>query len=272
MSVMTENEKREATKEIRIAAPPAAVWKALTDADELVKWFPVEARVTPGKGGSIWMSWGPGFDGESTIELWEPGRRLRKMSKPKPGREGATLFATDFTLEGRGGETILRIVQSGFGRGANFDAEFDGVDLGWGLYLRNLVQYLEHHNGARCHHTFTGKVVALGLAETFARMAGREGLAREGRLVGLREGEKFSIVTASGTALSGVVESLVAPKVIALAIGRSGEALARFTFMEMGGVTYAGLEQYVYGLDEAAAAKATKDLEALLEAALPSPG
>jgi uncharacterized protein YndB with AHSA1/START domain len=275
MTTMTQDRKIE--KQIRIAAPPAAVWKALTDADELARWFPLEARVKPGKGGSIWMSWGPGFDGESSIELWEPEHRLRKVSKPKAapaGEEGgptASPLAVDFYLEGKGGETVLRIVQSSFGRGSDFDAEFEGMEIGWGLYLRNLRHYLEHHAGAQCHHTFAGHAVALSLDDAFARLLGGDGLARQGRLEGLREGDAFSIVTANGQALEGVVESLVAPKVIALAIGRSREALVRFTLMDMKSVCYAGLEQYVYGLAPERAAEITKGLEALLASALPSP-
>ena len=44
-----------------------AVWRALTEADELRRWFPVDARVSPGVGGSIWLSWGDGAEGEAPI-------------------------------------------------------------------------------------------------------------------------------------------------------------------------------------------------------------
>ena len=36
-------------KQIRIAAPTDVVWKALTDAEELTRWFPLDAKVKPGK-------------------------------------------------------------------------------------------------------------------------------------------------------------------------------------------------------------------------------
>ena len=38
---------------IDIEATPEHVWKALTDAAELTRWFPLQARVTPGTGGSM---------------------------------------------------------------------------------------------------------------------------------------------------------------------------------------------------------------------------
>ena len=52
-----DQETRAVEREIEIDAPLAAVWKALTDADELTRWFPLNAGVTPGVGGSVWMSW-----------------------------------------------------------------------------------------------------------------------------------------------------------------------------------------------------------------------
>jgi uncharacterized protein YndB with AHSA1/START domain len=53
------------------------VWQALTDACELERWFPLEARVTPGEGGSIYMSWKNEYTGESSILVWEPLHHLR---------------------------------------------------------------------------------------------------------------------------------------------------------------------------------------------------
>ena len=46
-------------KEIETAAPIEEVWSALTDSRKLANWFPLEARVTPGKNGKIFVSWGP---------------------------------------------------------------------------------------------------------------------------------------------------------------------------------------------------------------------
>ena len=39
--------------EIVIDAPLEAVWKAITDAEELTRWFVEEAKVVPGVGGTI---------------------------------------------------------------------------------------------------------------------------------------------------------------------------------------------------------------------------
>jgi uncharacterized protein YndB with AHSA1/START domain len=47
---------RVISKQIEIAAPPEAVWNALTDPEELKRWFPLDARVKPGPGGEIFLS------------------------------------------------------------------------------------------------------------------------------------------------------------------------------------------------------------------------
>ena len=45
---------------IDIDASADAVWSALTEARELTRWFPLEARVIPGEGGSMYWGWGEG--------------------------------------------------------------------------------------------------------------------------------------------------------------------------------------------------------------------
>ena len=43
----TETKTRTIETEIRIDAPVDQVWQALTDPEELVRWFPLEAGVEP---------------------------------------------------------------------------------------------------------------------------------------------------------------------------------------------------------------------------------
>src|SRR5436189_5816676 len=131
MSTEPTKKTRTVRKEVRIKAPASAVWKALTDAEELVRWFPLDARVKPGVGGGIWVSWGPGMEGDGKISIWEPGRHLQQESKSMTG-EPLTL---DYYIETEGGETVVRLVHSGFGEGAAWDDEYDSIDAGWGLYM-----------------------------------------------------------------------------------------------------------------------------------------
>lgn len=70
----TATNTRSATGRVEVEASPERVWKALTDAAELVRWFPLEARVEPGEGGTVFMSWKNEYAGESKILAWRrPG-------------------------------------------------------------------------------------------------------------------------------------------------------------------------------------------------------
>ena len=105
---------------IRLEAAADDVWRALTDGAELQRWFPISARLKPGVGGSIFLSWGPGCEGEGPITLWEPGRAIgwqETHDKDAPGGpvEIAVQFFIDYEFKSR----ILGAVM-----GAMFDRAF----------------------------------------------------------------------------------------------------------------------------------------------------
>jgi len=73
-------------------ASPDDVWRALTDARELVRWFPLDARVTPGAGGSMVWSWARTGRPASThgsraaCSVWcrrTPGRTTAKVASSR---------------------------------------------------------------------------------------------------------------------------------------------------------------------------------------------
>ena len=135
--------------EIEIAASPEAVWRALTDAAELERWFPLEARVEPGPEGSIWMSWQNEFAGSSRILEWDPPRRLVTSWGWPEDQDEQQGQVTEYTIEARGGRTLLRVVTSGFPDDSSWDEWVEGTRLGWRFELRSLRQYLEDHAGER---------------------------------------------------------------------------------------------------------------------------
>ncbi len=135
---------REVVKEVFIKAPADVVWKALTEADELTQWFSVDARVAPGVGGSVWVSWGEGAAGEAPITGWEPNRHFQWTET-----RGPVKVAIDFHLETRDGGTVVRLVQSGFGDGPEWDDEFHMVEGGWSYFMAHLQWYLERHRDVR---------------------------------------------------------------------------------------------------------------------------
>jgi uncharacterized protein YndB with AHSA1/START domain len=194
---------RSVERQVEIDAPVEAVWKALTDAEELTRWFPLNARVTPGLGGSIWKHWESEAEGgeDERIEIWKPGRHLRTA-----GSEGEWAgIATDYYLEGKGGGTILRVVSSGFGEGEKWDEIIGGWGRGWDFELRSLRHYLERHAGQ-------SRIVAWAVApysctpETaWAHLTGPGGWFGTEGLAGLDAGGSYAAEAVSGDALAGAV-------------------------------------------------------------------
>ncbi len=66
--------KRKHEIAVDIAASPEQIWQMLTEAEGIKKWFAPEARVMPGAGGSITLSWGEGCEGTAPIHLWGTGQ------------------------------------------------------------------------------------------------------------------------------------------------------------------------------------------------------
>jgi uncharacterized protein YndB with AHSA1/START domain len=127
------NMPRKYERTIEIDAPAGAVWKAIAESQGIESWFAPEARVEPGVGGKIWVSWGPECEGESRIEVWEPDRKLC-YAYERPNGRGPNIV--EFTIEARdGAHATLRLVNSGFGDDGSFDAELETTSHAWGLFL-----------------------------------------------------------------------------------------------------------------------------------------
>ena len=180
--------------EIDLQATPEVVWQALTDPAQLVRWFPVQARVRPGEGGEVVWSWGEVHEWPQTIEVWEPGRRLRtRYESGVEGKAGKVPLFCDFEIEGRGGSTRLRFVHSGFGPESDFDGEFDGISRGWPVELRSLRHYLELHRGQERQLAWAVRDTDLSLDEAWKRLTGPEGLDCGAAIAELDEGQSFRI-------------------------------------------------------------------------------
>lgn len=197
-----------------LAASPEEVWRALTVAEELVRWFPVDARVTPGAGGSMVWSWGENWDWSTRIEAWEPGRLLRLVQEDarpydaegRPvaeGRAAPARIAIEFTLESHQGKTRLRLVHSGFGSGAAWDDEVEGITEGWQAELASLRHYLERHPGRDRSFRVAWLATTLSRAQAWARLVGPGGFQFSPPDV--KAGQAYDVLLPGGERLSGTV-------------------------------------------------------------------
>jgi len=186
---------------IEIRAPTDAVWRALTDANELAKWFVEKARIEPREGGRYWREWDQGMAGEARIDAFEPERRLR-LSNPPAGSgadtvwqltDEADLMIEEFILEDHGEMTVLRVVQSGMPDSAEWDGFYEGTRRGWQIALSALRYYLEHHRGEPRQRTDIRLTTALPQAEAFERL--RTTVRLDGEIV--ETIEPFGVVAAA---------------------------------------------------------------------------
>lgn len=212
----TLTEKRRAfDMSLDIDASREDVWRALTEVEELVRWFPLEARVTPGPGGSVLWSWGEGQDWETRIDGWEPGRLLRLVQEDArpydaqgrqlpPGQAEPARIAMEFTLETHQGKTRLRLVHSGFGQGAAWDNELDGISEGWQAELRSLRHYLQRHRGRERHIGLARRITTTSRDAAWAKL-----VCAGGFRVGPAEpeaGRPYEVTAPTGDRFSGTVE------------------------------------------------------------------
>lgn len=185
-------------KQVELDASVSEVWKALTDPAALVNWFPLEARVAPGVGGQIFLSWGPDCEGQAEIVRWEPEKCLAS-------REPHALI--EWTLEARGAKTVVRVVQSGFSTGADWEDEwFESSQYGWGFMLLSLQWALDRHPGRKRMVAWPRQKTTLSRAETYRRVL-RPGALFAGDVPGaLETGQGYTLATATGETYTGTVE------------------------------------------------------------------
>jgi uncharacterized protein YndB with AHSA1/START domain len=250
---------RAVREEIAIAAPPEAVWRALTEAEELTNWFPTQAGVEPGEGGKIWLAWEEQFRWDLNIEAWESGRHLRTTytqeapRAPDEASETATRplkIAMDFYLEPRRGGTIVRVVHSGFGPEATWDNEYYGVLRGWRYELRSLQHYLERHPGVARRVAWARTAVKVSVESAWEALTGSDGLIVEGNLTGLDPDSPYFFRAATGHVFRGVVRTLSPPFEFSGTVENLGDSLLRLAVEPITGDPLVWIWLATYGLSQ----------------------
>lgn len=237
---------RAIERTIEIDAPVEAVWKAIAEGDELAKWFALDARVTPGVGGEVWLSW-PGMEGASPITVWEPGKRLQTQET-----HGPVVMSVDWHLEAKGGKTVLRLVHSGFGADADWDDQYDDTVRGWAVFFGNLKHYLERHRGAPVRQVMIPVPIATSLDEAWRRLCGPGGLGLDAPA--LAAGGRYAGTAATGDRLEGVVGLVLPPRAFAATVEGWNGAMLTADFQGCGpGRVQCWFVILTYGLPEAEA-------------------
>jgi uncharacterized protein YndB with AHSA1/START domain len=138
------DDSRSIELEIEVPGTPEEVWRAIATGPGISSWY-VPHVVEEREGGSATASFGPGpeMQVEGRVAVWDPPRRICF-----DGGEGVDGLAFEWLIEARdGGSCVVRLVNTGFDTGGEWDDYFDGMTEGWRLFLSNLRLHLRHFKG-----------------------------------------------------------------------------------------------------------------------------
>ena len=131
----------EIRKEVTIGVPRERVWAALTEADQLVKWFPTkDATVDLRPGGELFLEWDD-MSSTGVFDEIDPPNRLVYRWHPAGADHPSTTVELTLTDPGDGSGTVLTVVERGF---AQLPPENRAGNVeGWTSELQELVDYLD---------------------------------------------------------------------------------------------------------------------------------
>src|SRR5438876_6203392 len=150
---MSQSSSDRIEKRIELNAPPARVWRALTDHREFGQWFRVnlESPFVPGKTTRGRITY-PGYEHlvmEVVVQKMEPERLFSFHWHPYAidpnvdySKEKPTLV--EFRLEKTASGTLLHVTESGFDSlpAARRDEAFRMNSGGWEQQIKNIQAYV----------------------------------------------------------------------------------------------------------------------------------
>jgi uncharacterized protein YndB with AHSA1/START domain len=235
--------------DVEVPGTPEEVWEAVASGPGITAWF-VPARVDGRVEGTVELDFGPGYGTETArITAWDPPRRF----VAEVVHQGRPTFAMEWLVEARdGGACVVRLINSGFGGGADWDAEYDATQAGWRLFLDNLRLYLTHFPGQRCSSVLVNGRAAGPPERVFGDLAAALGLPP-----GAGQGERVEVTAPDAPALAGVVERATG-NMLALLLEKPGPGVAFVAAEPVGdGSAHASVYTYLFG--DGAAERAASD-------------
>ena len=237
------DEQRSIHAEIEVAGTPDEVWAAIATGPGISSWY-VPHTVEERAGGAMLASFGPGMDAPGRVAEWKPPNRV-----VFDGGEGVGGLAFEWMVEAReGGTCVVRLVNSGFGSGDDWDDQYDAMTEGWRLFLGNLQLHLEHFRGRTATASLPMAVWEAPPAEAWRELCRRLRLDTE-----LAVGDHVDVQLADGLGLTGTVEH-VGGHSVSLLLVAPADGTAFIVAEGAGDQTSVSIWSYLYGDDQQALA------------------
>ena len=134
-------------RKLEFSADIGRVWKAITDPNEIAKWFSDRVEFDPRPGSLGWLEWAEHGRYPLRVESVEPPHRISWSWSHDAGgefdSEDSTLVEWVLTAQEAGG-TLLELRESGF----SSEKRFQENSGGWDAELGELAELLEGSRGA----------------------------------------------------------------------------------------------------------------------------
>jgi uncharacterized protein YndB with AHSA1/START domain len=232
-----QHPERAIELEVEVDGTPEEVWRAIATGPGISSWY-VPHEVEERAGGHAVASFGPGPEMQipGRVAAWEPPHRIVFTGEgPGPG------LAFEWLVRARNdGACVVRLVNSGFGTGEEWDAQYDGMSDGWRLFLLNLQLHLRHFRGETARSMLPMATWSSGRDEVWLRLL---------RALGLSESpfEGQQVHTGPGAPSLGGTVVAAAPWRIALLLDDPAPGTAFLAVEGAGDEMAVSVWSYVYG-------------------------
>ena len=228
---------------VEVPGTPEQVWQAIATAQGMSAWF-LPTEMEEREGGSLHFTMSPEMGSDGHVTGWDPPRRIAYEEDwaALMGMEPDALspLTSEFLVEAKsGGTCVVRVTSSGFGTGADWEAEFwDDMGANWMPFFDNLRLYLSHFPGQgatllEVSASHPGHAVAL-----WAHLHDALGLGEEGRTVDVR-------------GATGTVERVGERQTLIRLTAPVPGMLSVFAYGEGDGKATAGVRAYLFSGDAA---------------------
>ena len=173
---------------VEVPGTPEQVWQAIATAKGMSAWF-LPTEMEEREGGSLHFDMGPDMGSDGHVTGWDPPRRIvyeedwaALMGKAP---DALSPLTSEFLVEAQsGGTCVVRVTSSGFGTGADWEAEWwDELAPNWMPSFENLRLYLAHFPGQEARQ-LEATAFHPGAAETvWSTLQEALGLGEEGTKV-----------------------------------------------------------------------------------------
>jgi uncharacterized protein YndB with AHSA1/START domain len=240
------DEDRSIELEVEVAGTVEEVWRAIATGPGISSWY-VPHTVEEREGGTATASFGPGPEMQvpGRVAAWEPPRRV-----VFDGGDGAGGLAFEWLVEARaGGTCVVRLVNTGFGSGDDWDAQYDGLSEGWGLFLLNLKLHLEHFRGQTATASLPTATWAGPRNEAWTALTDHLGVPRAPLV-----GDRVHTTADDAPTLAGTVADVASWR-LAIVVDQPAPGTAIVAVEGNGDHVSVSIWSYLYGAEGAASAR-----------------